>query len=77
MNEIDAVAFLLERGFGFDQYNMVGAYQSSATNLVDGVHHGFLVQFGSDIGAGSFEERSFQTSREAAQFFIEKKKECD
>ena len=73
MNEIDAIAFLLERGIGFDQFDLLGAYKSDCHHFIDGVEHPYLVQFGDNIATqGSFEEASFKTAREAAEFFMQK-----
>jgi hypothetical protein len=68
MNEVDAMAFLLEQDFGFDQYVMLTAYQSTANS--------FLVRYGIDTSKDEgTSERSFKTAKEAAEFYIEKRRQ--
>jgi hypothetical protein len=74
--EIEAVAYLLEHNYGFDEYDMLGAYQSFSYNIIDGVEHPYLVHFGESIShTASFEERAFPTAIGAAEFYVTKKHE--
>jgi len=72
MDEIDAIAFLLERGYGLDQYDILMTYRSDVYNEVNGISHPFLVNWGT---YPDDTEKAFQTAREAAKYFVEKRKE--
>jgi hypothetical protein len=76
VSELDAFAFLLERDFGFDQFNLLSAYQSAVVNEIDAESHNFLVRFGTDVDDNKrCQEVAFKTAREAADFFLSKKAE--
>ena len=86
--EVQAMALLLERGFGFDQHCMVLAYETDSWNYYypDGTyagskcegaeHRGFLVHYDIDHEDESkFKEKAFKTAKEAAEFYIAYKNE--
>lgn len=81
--ELQCMAYLLERNFSFDESGLLFAYQSDSTNMcIDGkyvgntpgaLHHPFIVNW---TDGETFEhEKAFLKSVDAAQFYIEKKKE--
>ena len=74
MDEIDAISFLLDLDYGFDQYDLLRAYKSSVLNVVDDVEKPYLVNWGQEP---NIEEKSFQTAREASEFFVQKRKEMN
>lgn len=75
MNEVDAIAFLLEKDIGFDQYGIYGAYKTDSWNKIglNNEHLGFLVQHYEDGLCDK--EWAFATAIEAAKFYVEKLKE--
>ncbi len=71
---------LLLRGYTFSELGFVACYKSSATNLINRVHHGYIVAYHDDSCVcmnpdGLNNEKSFVTPGEAADFYVAKRKE--
>jgi hypothetical protein len=71
---VEAIAFLLENGYGLQQYGELIAHQTDSTNLINDVHHGFLVLYDEESlfngNSKNMQEWAFKTAQEAAIFYV-------
>lgn len=70
--ELEAVAFLLDRRYGFDQYTGLQCWRSSGLmGYAEGEPIDYVIQ------EEDVQEKCFKDVREAARYFIERKQEWD